>query len=216
MPDLLKVAVDCQSFGAEGITVHPRPDERHVRYKDVIDLSPLVTTEFNIEGYPSPSFVELVKNVKPTQVTLVPDAPDAITSSAGWDTIKYDAFLRELIEDFQSAGIRVSIFIDTNIDNILNAAKTGADRIELYTEPYAEAFTADKEAAIRPFVEAAKAAKAAGLGVNAGHDLNLDNLKFFHDNIPWLKEVSIGHALISDALYYGLEKTIRLYKECLE
>ncbi|HOU68917.1 MAG TPA: pyridoxine 5'-phosphate synthase [Paludibacteraceae bacterium] len=216
VPDLLKVAVDCQSFGAEGITVHPRPDERHVRYKDVIDLSPLVTTEFNIEGYPSPSFVELVKNVKPTQVTLVPDAPDAITSSAGWDTIKYDAFLRELIEDFQSAGIRVSIFIDTNIDNILNAAKTGADRIELYTEPYAEAFTADKEAAIRPFVEAAKAAKAAGLGVNAGHDLNLDNLKFFHDNIPWLKEVSIGHALISDALYYGLEKTIRLYKECLE
>lgn len=216
MPDLLKVAVDCQSFGAEGITVHPRPDERHVRYKDVIDLSPLVTTEFNIEGYPSPSFVELVKNVKPTQVTLVPDAPDAITSSAGWDTIKYDAFLRELIEDFQSAGIRVSIFIDTNIDNILNAAKTGADRIELYTEPYAEAFAADKEAAIRPFVEAAKAAKAAGLGVNAGHDLNLDNLKFFHDNIPWLKEVSIGHALISDALYYGLEKTIRLYKECLE
>ncbi|HOI27507.1 MAG TPA: pyridoxine 5'-phosphate synthase [Paludibacteraceae bacterium] len=216
VPDLLKVAVDCQSFGAEGITVHPRPDERHVRYKDVIDLSPLVTTEFNIEGYPSPSFVELVKNVKPTQVTLVPDAPDAITSSAGWDTIKYDAFLRELIEDFQSAGIRVSIFIDTNIDNILNAAKTGADRIELYTEPYAEAFAADKEAAIRPFVEAAKAAKAAGLGVNAGHDLNLDNLKFFHDNIPWLKEVSIGHALISDALYYGLEKTIRLYKECLE
>lgn len=216
MPDLLKVAVDCQSFGAEGITVHPRPDERHVRYKDVIELSPLVTTEFNIEGYPSPSFVELVKNVKPTQVTLVPDAPDAITSSAGWDTIKYDAFLRELIEDFQSAGIRVSIFIDTNIDNILNAAKTGADRIELYTEPYAEAFAADKEAAIRPFVEAAKAAKAAGLGVNAGHDLNLDNLKFFHDNIPWLKEVSIGHALISDALYYGLEKTIRLYKECLE
>ncbi|MCK9156239.1 MAG: pyridoxine 5'-phosphate synthase [Paludibacteraceae bacterium] len=216
VPDLLKVAVDCQSFGAEGITVHPRPDERHVRYKDVIELSPLVTTEFNIEGYPSPSFVELVKNVKPTQVTLVPDAPDAITSSAGWDTIKYDAFLRELIEDFQSAGIRVSIFIDTNIDNILNAAKTGADRIELYTEPYAEAFAADKEAAIRPFVEAAKAAKAAGLGVNAGHDLNLDNLKFFHDNIPWLKEVSIGHALISDALYYGLEKTIRLYKECLE
>lgn len=215
VPDVLKVAVDCQSFGAEGITVHPRPDERHVRYKDVIDLSPLVTTEFNIEGYPSPAFVELVKNVKPTQVTLVPDPPEALTSNAGWDTIKNEAFLRDLIEEFQSVGVRVSVFIDTNIDNIQNAAKTGADRVELYTEPYAQGFAADRQAAILPFVEAAKAAKDAGLGVNAGHDLNLDNLKFFHENIPWLKEVSIGHALISDALYFGLEKTVHLYKECL-
>ncbi|MCB9018086.1 MAG: pyridoxine 5'-phosphate synthase [Paludibacteraceae bacterium] len=215
VPDVLKVAVDCQTFGAEGITVHPRPDERHIRYKDVMELSPLVTTEFNIEGYPSPAFVELVKNVKPTQVTLVPDPPEALTSNAGWDTIKNEAFLRDLIEEFQSVGVRVSIFIDTNIDNVKNAAKTGADRVELYTEPYALEFAADRDAAILPFVEAAKAAKDAGLGVNAGHDLNLDNLKFFHENIPWMKEVSIGHALISDALYFGLEKTVHLYKECL-
>ena len=215
VPDVLKVAVDCQTFGAEGITVHPRPDERHIRYKDVMELSPLVTTEFNIEGYPSPAFVELVKNVKPTQVTLVPDPPEALTSNAGWDTIKNEAFLRDLIEEFQSVGVRVPIFIDTNIDNVKNAAKTGADRVELYTEPYALEFAADRDAAILPFVEAAKAAKDAGLGVNAGHDLNLDNLKFFHENIPWMKEVSIGHALISDALYFGLEKTVHLYKECL-
>ena len=215
VPDVLKVAVDCQTFGAEGITVHPRPDERHIRYKDVMELSPMVTTEFNIEGYPSPAFVELVKNVKPTQVTLVPDPPEALTSNAGWDTIKNEAFLRDLIEEFQSVGVRVSIFIDTNIDNVKNAAKTGADRVELYTEPYALEFAADRDAAILPFVEAAKAAKDAGLGVNAGHDLNLDNLKFFHENIPWMKEVSIGHALISDALYFGLEKTVHLYKECL-
>lgn len=216
VPDILKVAKDCEAFGAEGITVHPRPDERHIRYKDVLDLKTVVSTEFNIEGYPSPEFIELVKLAKPTQVTLVPDAPDAITSSAGWDTIANEDFLKEVIEELQAEGIRVSIFIDTNLDNIRNAAKTGADRVELYTEPFASEYTADREAAIKPFVEAAKVAKEAGLGVNAGHDLSLENLQYMHENIPWLKEVSIGHALISDALYLGLEQTIKMYKDCLK
>lgn len=216
VPDILKVAKDCEAFGAEGITVHPRPDERHIRYKDVLDLKTVVSTEFNIEGYPSPEFIELVKLAKPTQVTLVPDAPDAITSSAGWDTIANEDFLKEVIEELQAEGIRVSIFIDTNLDNIRNAAKTGADRVELYTEPFASEYAADREAAIKPFVEAAKVAKEVGLGVNAGHDLSLENLQYMHENIPWLKEVSIGHALISDALYLGLEQTIKMYKDCLK
>jgi pyridoxine 5-phosphate synthase len=184
VPDILKVAKDCEAFGAEGITVHPRPDERHIRYKDVLDLKTVVSTEFNIEGYPSPEFIELVKLAKPTQVTLVPDAPDAITSSAGWDTIANEDFLKEVIEELQAEGIRVSIFIDTNLDNIRNAAKTGADRVELYTEPFASEYTSDREAAIKPFVEAAKVAKEAGLGVNAGHDLSLENLQYMHENIP--------------------------------
>ncbi len=216
VPDILKVAADCQTFGSDGITVHPRPDGRHIRYSDVLDLQSIITTEFNIEGYPSPAFIELVKTVKPRQVTLVPDPPEAITSNAGWNTVENEAFLKEIIEDFQSVGIRVSIFIDTDIENIRNAAKTGADRVELYTEPYAANYALDKEKAVLPFVEAAKAARDSGLGVNAGHDLNLENLRYLKENIPWLKEVSIGHALISDALYYGLEKTIQLYKECLK
>ena len=216
VPDIVKVAIDCQNFGAEGITVHPRPDGRHILYSDVLDIQGIITTEFNIEGYPSPSFMELVKAAKPAQVTLVPDPPEAITSNAGWNTIENESFLKEIIEELQSAGIRVSVFVDTDIDNILNAAKTGADRIELYTEPYASNYECNREEAILPFVEAAKAARDAGLGVNAGHDLNLENLRFLKENIPWLKEVSIGHALISDALYFGLEETIRLYKECLK
>ena len=216
IPDIIKVAVDCQTFGADGITVHPRPDERHIRYSDVLDLQSIITTEFNIEGYPSPEFIKLVKTVKPHQATLVPDPPEAITSNAGWDTIENEAFLKEVIEDLQSVGIRVSVFIDTNIENIQNAAKTGTDRIELYTEPYAAGYALDKEKAILPFVEAAKAARDIGLGINAGHDLNLENLRYLKENIPWLKEVSIGHALIADALYFGLKKTIQLYKECLK
>ena len=216
IPNLLTMAQDCQRFGAQGITVHPRPDERHIRYKDVRDLRPLITTEFNIEGYPSPEFIELVLAVKPDQVTLVPDPPEAITSNAGWDTITHESFLKDVVNQFHEKGIRVSIFTDTNIENIENAVKTGTDRIELYTEPYATAYNADKEKAIAPFIAAAKKAREVGLGLNAGHDLNLENLKYFYRNIPHLLEVSIGHALISDALYFGLEKTIELYKEQLK
>ena len=215
-PNLLTVAKDCECFGAQGITVHPRPDERHIRYKDVYDLRPLVTTEFNIEGYPSPEFIKLVLAVKPDQVTLVPDPPEAITSNAGWDTIANEAFLKDVVNQFHEKGIRVSIFTDTNLENIVNAVKTGTDRIELYTEPYAVHFSADKEKAIAPFVVAAKKAREVGLGLNAGHDLNLENLNYFYKNIPHLLEVSIGHALISDALYFGLEKTIGLYREQLK
>ena len=211
IPDILKVAIDCQRFGANGITVHPRPDERHIRYQDVFDLKPLVTTEFNIEGYPSRNFLDMVLNVKPTQVTLVPDPPDALTSNAGWDTIKNEAFLKDLITEIKSYGIRVSIFIETDLKFIEYAVKTGADRIELYTESYAKNFSIDKKKAIAPFMAAAKCVNELGLGLNAGHDLNLDNLNYFHTNIPNLLEVSIGHALISDALYYGLENTIQLY-----
>lgn len=216
MPDVLKVAQDAEAFGAQGITVHPRPDERHIRYSDVYALKPLVKTEFNIEGYPCEKFIDLVLKVRPTQVTLVPDAPDAITSNAGWDVKGNYSFLSDLVECFTSNGIRTSIFVDTDLANIEEAAKTGTDRIELYTEPYATLYPTNREEAVAPFVEAAKLAKNLGIGVNAGHDLNLENLAFFHQQIPWLEEVSIGHALICDALYLGLKETIRQYRACLE
>jgi pyridoxine 5-phosphate synthase len=215
VPDVCRVALDCEKFGAEGITVHPRPDERHIRYQDVWDLRPLLKTEFNIEGNPNAEFIKLVKAVKPHQVTLVPDAHDAITSNAGWDTVKHFDFLKEVVADFQGVGIRVSIFVDTNLLNMEYAAKTGTDRVELYTEPYATMYPENKEKAIAPFVEAAKLARKLGLGLNAGHDLSLENLKYFHTLIPWVDEVSIGHALISDALYFGLENTIKQYKDQL-
>lgn len=215
MPDLLKAVTDIQNFGAEGITVHPRPDERHIRYKDVTDMRSLIRTEFNIEGYPSPKFIELVKTVKPHQVTLVPDAPDAITSNAGWDTITHFAFLQDVIGTLKDAGIRTSLFVDPVAEIIAHAAKTETDRIELYTEPYAKGYEKDREAAVAPFVEAANQAKKLGLTINAGHDLSLANLRFFNEKIPFLKEVSIGHALICDALYYGLEQTIIMYKDQL-
>lgn len=215
IPNVCQVALDCERFGADGITVHPRPDERHIRFQDVWDLRPVLKTEFNIEGNPTPSFVKLVRAVKPHQVTLVPDAHDAITSNSGWDTKKNFDFLNEIISDFQSVGIRVSIFVDTNPINLEYAAKTGTDRVELYTEPYASQFLKNKEQAIAPFVEAAIIARKLGLGLNAGHDLSLENLKYFHTLIPWLDEVSIGHALISDALYFGLESTIKQYKNQL-
>ena len=215
-PDVLKFACDAEAFGAQGITVHPRPDERHIRYSDVYGLKPLITTEFNIEGNPCDKFIDLVQKVKPTQVTLVPDAPDAITSNAGWDVKNNYSFLAELVEHFTSYGIRTSIFVGTELENLEWAAKTGTDRVELYTEPYASHYFEDREKAIAPFVTAAQYAKSLGMGVNAGHDLNLDNLAYFHQNIPLLDEVSIGHALISDALYLGLKETIRQYRACLE
>jgi pyridoxine 5-phosphate synthase len=210
-PDVLKVAADCERFGAEGITVHPRPDGRHIRYQDVRDLKPLVQTEFNIEGYPDPDFLELVREVRPHQMTLVPDAPDALTSNAGWDTVKHFDFLKEICQEFQGLGIRVSVFIDPVKDRIYKAADLRADRIELYTEPYAAHYFTNRQEAVHPFVEAAIWAHDAHLGVNAGHDLSLDNLAWFASKVPHLKEVSIGHALICDALYYGLENTIQLY-----
>ncbi len=215
-PDILQIARDCESFGAEGITVHPRPDERHIRYNDVIALKPILTTEFNIEGYPQKSFIDLVKSVRPTQVTLVPDAPDQITSNSGWDTKANFEFLSDIVSDFTELGIRTSIFIGTDPEMIEYAAKTGTDRIELYTEPYASAYVKDPEAAVAPFVEAAKIARKNGLGVNAGHDLSLVNLAFIHQHIPWIDEVSIGHALICDSLYFGLKDTIQKYKDCLK
>jgi pyridoxine 5-phosphate synthase len=211
IPDVIKTALDCERFGAQGITVHPRPDERHIRRKDVNDLRPVITTEFNIEGYPSRKFMDMVIEVKPNQVTLVPDPPNALTSNAGWDTIKHLAFLKDVIAEFQAAGIRTSIFIGTEIHLINKAAETGTNRVELYTEPYASDFPHGKEAAIRPFLLAAEAAHQAGLEINAGHDLSVENLKYFALNIPHLKEVSIGHALICDALYFGLENTIQMY-----
>ena len=214
-PDVEKVALDCELFGAEGITVHPRPDERHIRYADVYALRPVLKTEFNIEGYPSKEFIDLVLRVKPTQVTLVPDAPDQITSNCGWDTKTHQAFLTELMDTFGEAGIRTSIFVGTDLELIEYAAKTGADRVELYTEPYASFYPKNPEAAVAPFIEAAERVHKLGMGLNAGHDLSLVNLKYFHDNIPWLDEVSIGHALICDALYLGLKKTIEEYKNCL-
>jgi len=210
-PDVIKAAIDCESFGAQGITVHPRPDERHIRYDDVYKLKEVVKTEFNIEGYPNKNFINLVLKVKPEQVTLVPDAPDVLTSNAGWDTIKNKSFLKEIISEFKKVGIRTSIFIDTNINNIEHAKETGTDRIELYTEPYAVDFLKNKENAVLPFTKAAEKAVELGLGINAGHDLDLENLKFFNDNINGLNEVSIGHALISDALYFGLHNTIQMY-----
>jgi pyridoxine 5-phosphate synthase len=216
IPDVLKAAVDCQNFGADGITVHPRPDERHIRYQDVRDLRKIVTTEFNIEGFPSESFLKLVSEVIPDQVTLVPDPPGAITSSAGWDTLKNASFLKDVISVLKSQGIRTSIFIGTSPELIYGAAKTGTDRIELYTEPFASLFPEDHEKSIEPFITAAVAANKIGLGINAGHDLNLQNLKYFAENVPGLLEVSIGHALISDSIYYGLENTIQLYKRQLK
>ena len=216
LPDVLKVAQDCERFGAEGITVHPRPDERHIRYQDVRDLRPLVTTEFNIEGYPSEAFIRLVLEVCPNQVTLVPDAPDALTSNAGWDTIKKAGFLKEVVACFREKGIRTSIFVDADPVMVEGAARIGTDRVELYTESYASGYAAGREKAIAPFVEAARAAERCGLGLNAGHDLNLDNLAYFNQRIPNLVEVSIGHALICDALYFGLENTIGMYLQRLQ
>ena len=215
VPNVVKVALDCEDFGADGITVHPRPDERHIRRKDVYDLRPLLRTEFNIEGYPAPEFMDLVLKVKPHQVTLVPDSPTQLTSNAGWDTKTHFDFLNEVLDEFNNAGIRTSVFVSTDDEMIEYAAKAGADRVELYTEPYATFYPEDRDKAIAPFVEAAQLAKNLGLGVNAGHDLSLENLAFFNKNIPWLEEVSIGHALICDALYYGLQETIALYKACL-
>jgi len=211
MPNIVRTALDCERYGAEGITVHPRPDERHIRYKDVYDLKPVLAGEFNIEGYPSRNFIEMVCTVRPAQVTLVPDPPGVLTSNAGWDTIKHESFLKELIAEFKNKGIRTSVFIEPIPDMIRRAAETGTDRIELYTESYARNFSSDRVMAISPFREASIAANEVGLGINAGHDLNLENLKYFAQNIPGLLEVSIGHALICDALYFGLENTIQLY-----
>ena len=215
MPNVKLAAINCEEFGAEGITVHPRPDERHIRYSDVRDLRPIITTEFNMVGYPNRSLLDLVLEVKPNQITLVPDAHDAITSNAGWDTVANKGLLSDIIAEMKEAGIRVSLFVGADIKMVEGAFFTGADRIELYTEPYASAYPFNPDQAIHSFILAAKAAEELHLGVNAGHDLNLQNLKFFKQSIPNLLEVSIGHALISDALYLGLELTILKYKECL-
>jgi len=212
LPDVVRAALDCERFGAQGITVHPRPDARHIRYSDVRDLKKVLTTEFNIEGNPIPSFRELVLEVRPAQVTLVPDAENAITSNAGWNTVKYRDFLREVTAEFQAGGIRVSIFVDPVAEMVAGAKECGADRVELYTEAYARDFAAGRERAIEPYVRAVEEARRCGLGLNAGHDLNLENLRYFVERIPWTDEVSIGHALICDALYYGLENTVRLYR----
>lgn len=215
-PDVVKAAVDCERFGADGITIHPRPDERHIRYNDARAIRPLIRTEFNIEGNPrEPRFVALVMELRPHQVTLVPDAINQLTSNHGWDTIANRDYLRNIITQFKNAGIRTSIFIDPSVAMVKGAAQTGTDRIELYTEAYAKNYPEDRVMAIAPFVEAAKAANSVGLGINAGHDLNLDNLAYFAQNIPGLQEVSIGHALISDALYFGMENTIQMYKRQL-
>jgi pyridoxine 5-phosphate synthase len=215
-PDILKVAMDCQAFGAQGITVHPRPDERHIRYDDVRQLRPLVHTEFNIEGYPDEKFLQLIEAVKPEQVTLVPDPPDVLTSNAGWDTIAQQAFLKDVILRLKTAGCRVSIFLNPDRDMVPGALTCGADRIELYTENYASNFHRDKQSAIRDYIITAKAATEAGLGINAGHDLDLQNLQFFAQQIPELLEVSIGHALVCDALYLGLQNTVQMYKARLD
>lgn len=215
-PNVVQVALDCERFGADGITVHPRPDERHITRQDVIDLSKVVTTEFNIEGYPNERFMELVMEVKPAQATLVPDPPHVLTSNAGWDTKKHLDLLTDLATTFKAAGIRSSIFVDTQLENIEYAAKSGVDRIELYTGPFAEDYSENPEKAIADYVKAAELANELGLEINAGHDLSLDNLRFFQENIPGLKEVSIGHALISDALYYGLENTVQMYLRLLK
>ena len=221
-PDVLKFAVDCERFGAQGITVHPRPDERHIRYADALAIKPLIGVEYNIEGNPKGvskskpyGFIDLVKEIKPAQVTLVPDAEGVLTSNAGWDTVKNQDYLCDVVKEFKACGIRVSIFIDANPKMIEMAAKTGTDRVELYTESYASRYASGRDEAIAPFVEAAKTARDCGLGLNAGHDLSLENLAFFHQQIPWCDEVSIGHALISDALYLGIEETIRRYLACL-
>jgi pyridoxine 5-phosphate synthase len=210
-PNLVQAATDCERFGAQGITVHPRPDERHIRYSDVLQLKDVVTTEFNIEGYPDDRYMKIIREVRPTQATLVPDPPDAITSNAGWDTLKKAEFLKKIVAELKGLGVRVSLFVDPAPRLIEAAAKTGTDRIELYTEPYAREFKVNKDVAIKPYIESALIADRLGLGVNAGHDLDLDNLNFLKKSIPSLKEVSIGHALVCDALYLGLENTIQLY-----
>lgn len=215
-PDVEKVAQDCQLFGAQGITVHPRPDERHIRYQDVREIKPLITTEFNIEGNPIPKYIDLVLEVKPTQVTLVPDGDDQLTSNHGWDTIRNKEFLVDVIGRFKEAGIRTSIFVDPSEGMVRGAKECGADRVELYTEPYAANYMLDRKEAIKPFLDASVAACESGLGLNAGHDLSLVNLAYYHKMIPWTDEVSIGHALISDALYMGLKNTIEAYLECLK
>ncbi|MFG6425369.1 MAG: pyridoxine 5'-phosphate synthase [Muribaculaceae bacterium] len=215
VPDVVKFAIDCERFGAQGITVHPRPDERHITRADVRALRPVVTTEFNIEGYPAPEFMDLVIEVRPDQVTLVPDAPSAVTSNAGWDVIANEAFLRGICARLREAGIRSSIFVDADPDQVRKAAEVGADRVELYTKPYADNYATDRAAAVVPFVKASQTALEIGIGLNAGHDLNLDNLAYFHASLPLLDEVSIGHALISDALYLGISETIRRYRACL-
>lgn len=214
-PNVLRVALDCERFGAQGITVHPRPDERHIRRQDVFDLRPALTTELNIEGYPSPEFIELVQQVVPAQVTLVPDSPEQLTSNHGWDTKKHLEFLSKVVADFQEKDIRVSIFVDADPEMVDYAAKAGADRVELYTEPYAAQYPIDREAAIAPFVRAGERAKQLGLGLNMGHDLSLENLAYMHQHMPYVDECSIGHALVCDALYLGLEETIRRYRACL-
>jgi pyridoxine 5-phosphate synthase len=215
IPNVMQAAINCQKFGAQGITVHPRPDERHIRYQDVREIRPIITTEFNIEGYPSQRFLDLVMEVKPHQVTMVPDSHDVITSNQGWNVIKYERFLADVIKELQNNGIRTSLFVETDLEQIERAAATGTNRIELYTEPYATKYPADQAKAIAPYIKAAKKAVSLGLELNAGHDLSLENLHYFKHYIPGLLEVSIGHALISDALYYGLEKTIHLYLEQL-
>lgn len=231
-PNVKQFAIDCERFGAQGITVHPRPDERHIRYADVYDIKPIVTTEFNIEGNPKgvrktengkpkadncpDGFIDLVKEIRPAQVTLVPDADGVLTSNAGWDTVRNFDYLCDIVKEFKQCDIRVSIFIDANPRMIEMAAKTGTDRVELYTESYASRYAAGRDEAIKPFVEAARVARDCGLGLNAGHDLSLENLAFFHQQIPWCDEVSIGHALISDALYFGIEETIHRYLNCLK
>ncbi len=215
VPDVLKVAVDVQKFGADGVTIHPRPDERHIRYQDARDLAPLVYTEYNIEGNPKDNFIELVLECRPTQVTLVPDAVDAITSNAGWDTMKHQTYLKEVISEFKKYNIRTSIFVDPVLEMIEGAKATGADRIELYTEAYADGFAVGDLKVIEPYVKAAELSNELGLGINAGHDLSLDNIRFFKENIPGLLEVSIGHALIAEAIYLGLENVVSLYKQKL-
>lgn len=215
-PNVVQVAKDAERFGAEGITVHPRPDERHIRYQDVLDLAEVVTTEFNIEGYPDKRYMELVKQVKPAQATLVPDPPDALTSNTGWDTITHQSMLQDIVAELKEAGCRVSIFINPEARYFEPAKETGTDRVELYTEPYTVLFPKDREKAVQPYVEVAQIARELGLGLNAGHDLDLNNLAFLKHKIPFLDEVSIGHALICDALYYGLENTIQMYRRRLE
>lgn len=213
IPNVTLAAINCQKFGAEGITVHPRPDERHITYADVREIKPIINTEFNIEGYPSRRFLDLVIEVRPHQATLVPDSHDVITSNQGWNVIKYERFLVDVIRELQQNGIRTSLFVETDLEQIERAAATGTNRIELYTEPYASKYPLDQAKSIAPYIKAAKKATELGLEINAGHDLSLENLHYFIHHIPEIKEVSIGHALISDALYYGLEKTIQLYKE---
>jgi pyridoxine 5-phosphate synthase len=215
-PNVVNVALDCERFGAEGITVHPRPDERHIRYQDVLNLSKVVTTEFNIEGYPDDRFMQLIREVKPAQATLVPDPPNAITSNTGWDTITHQSLLKEIVAELQEIGTRVSIFINPESKYFEPAKLTGTERVELYTEPYASHYHQDREKAVKPYVEVAHLARELGLGLNAGHDLDLHNLAYLKQQIPFLEEVSIGHALICDALYYGLENTIQMYRRQLE